>query len=108
MTSPSIEIPHHQCIASLQHCTVVDTPCFSTTPDTPPGPPADVDIPVHLDESCLTEKDREQVQQMLTKWKDVFAFTSTELGCAKCVKHKIVLTDSVPFKARPCTIPPAI
>ena len=63
-------------------------------------PPDDVHIPVHLDEECLTDEELGMVQKTLQKWKKVFAFTKTELGCAKGVQHRIVLTDDVPFKER--------
>ena len=116
LTSRTVEIPRRQRVATLQHASVLDSSSSiadaesqsQLDPQPEPEPPGDVDIPVHLDDTVITDDEKEQVQQMLQKWKNVFAFSSTELGCAKGVKHRMVLTDDVPFKDRPRRIPPAM
>ena len=66
-------------------------------------------IPVHIDEENLTEEELNLVHSTLVKWNEVFAFSKTELGCAKGeFKHKINLTDNVPFKERPRRVPPSM
>ena len=74
-----------------------------------PEPQKEVtEIPVHLEEPSLTHEDTELVKQLLLKWQDVFAFASNELGLAKGAKHRIILTDDVPFKEQPRRIKPGM
>ena len=64
-------------------------------------------IPVNLDDTDLTQDEKSEVYELLQRYSDVFAFTKSELGTAKGVKHSIRLTDSQPFKDRPRRLPPA-
>ena len=105
VTARSMEIPRRQRVAVLQQSTVLEP--SQSSPQLEPQV-EESGIPVHLDESCVSEGEKEQVQQMLCKWREVFAFTSSELGLAKGVKHRIVLSDPVPFKDRPRRIPPGM
>lgn len=66
------------------------------------------DVPVNLDDTDLTEEQKADVQELLRRYSDVFAFSKSELGTAKGVKHSIRLTDPTPFKDRPRRIPPAL
>ena len=119
LAARSIEIPPGQRIASLQHSTILDATGLSKdtalvhgVANSEPSLEKDLlsvkEIPVHLEESTLTEAQKEEVQKTLLKWRDVFAFTSTELGKAKDIRHKIVLTDNQPFKDRTRRIPPGM
>ena len=118
LTARSIELPPRQRVASLQHSTILETPGPSKNNPLVRFQHLDSsseqdllgvkEIPVHLEESTLTPAEKEEVQKMLLNWKDVFAFSPTELGKAKGVKHKIVLKDNVPFKDRPRRIPPGM
>ena len=50
---------------------------------------------------------QQAAKNLMLKYKDLFALTSTELGNSRTVKHKIQLTDPIPFKERYRTIAPA-
>ena len=65
------------------------------------------DVPVNLEDTDLTEDQKQEVLDLLKTYSDVFAFSKSELGTAKGLKHGIKLTDSTPFKDRPRRIPPA-
>ena len=119
----TIEIPRRQKIATLHHIKViqdqvdsyssqVNTSSSQEKPspsqDTTPGQPNPGHIPVDVDEANLTEEEKKMVQDTLQKWRKVFAFSKTELGCAKDVEHHILLKDDVPFKERPRRIPPSM
>ena len=117
LAAHSIEIPPRQKLASLQHSKILEAPGPSKhsslsnkqeDKSLEQDLPSVKEIPVHMEDANLTEAQREEVQQMLLKWKDVFTFSPTELGKAKDVKHKIVLNDNQPFKDRPRRIPPGM
>ena len=100
----TISIPARQQVASLHTGAILEPNCHQTQEN-----PAEItEIPVHLDEPSLTSEQKNKVQKTLLKWKDVFAFSPMELGTAKGVKHRIKLTDDVPFKERPRRIPPGM
>ena len=56
--------------------------------------------------SDLTTDQTSSLQQLLTKWKDVFSLGDTDLGRTSIVEHKINLHDPTPFKERHRRIPP--
>ena len=47
-----------------------------------------------------------EVRDLLAEFHDVFALENNELGRTSLVKHKIKLTNEVPFKERPRRVPP--
>ena len=53
-----------------------------------------------------SEKLKVEVRDLLAEFHDVFALEDNELGCTSQVKHKIKLTNEVPFKERPRRVPP--
>ena len=77
-----------------QQC-VGDTECSN-----PPG--------LDLDDSVLTQEQKQQVRQFLTKWDGIFSKGPTDLGCAKLVEHEIHLENDRPFKEPYRRIPPAL
>ena len=77
-----------------QQC-VGDTEC-----SIPPG--------LDLDDSVLTQEQKKQVRQFLTKWDGIFSKGPTDLGCAKLVEHEIHLENDRPFKEPYRRIPPAL
>ena len=105
ITARTIEIPVRQRVASLKTGVILDT---SSQPATSIEPSLMEKIQVNLDESNITEEQREKVQELLQRWHKVFAFSSTELGKAEGVEHHIRLTDDVTFKDKPRRIPPGM
>ena len=47
-----------------------------------------------------------KLQELLTKWQDVFSVTEFDLGRTSLVEHRIDLEDEAPFKQRHHRIPP--
>ena len=75
VTSRTIEIPARQKVAWLQSATILET---SGTESQLPALDEIKEIPVDLDKDVLTDDEEvEKVKEMLLKWKDVFASTST-------------------------------
>lgn len=66
-------------------------------------PPAPFDI--HTD--GLTQDQQNQIQALLTKYKDVFAYTADQLGRCSIVKHTIDTGDNAPIRLRPYRTTPA-
>ena len=56
----------------------------------------------------LTESQAQEVQSILLKWKNVFSLHDMDLGLTGHVEHRIRLTDDVPFKEKPRSIPPSM
>ena len=61
---------------------------------------------VHVDESQMDAGQVEKLDQLLFKYKCVFAAEEQELGCATGVEHEIHLTSDVPIKLPYRHIPP--
>ena len=55
---------------------------------------------VDLDKSCLTDKEKKQVMDMLYKYKDAFSFRD-ETGTCPNIEEEIDVTDKSPFFIRP-------
>lgn len=120
MTDHEVQIPKLQKIATIQPARVIDhnisasrevpsqeVPEKKGVETSSPGSSQPRDVPVNLDDTDLTEEQKTEVMELLRKYSDVFAFSKSELGTAKGVKHSIRLTDPHPFKDRPRRIPPA-
>ena len=56
----------------------------------------------------LTDEQLKQGQELLHQFRDVFSTSDTDIGHTTAVKHRIDLTDEVPFKQRHRRIPPAL
>ena len=67
-------------------------------------------LPEGIDLGCsnLTTDQKEQLQQYLFKWKDIFSKGITDLGNCDLVKHNIKLSDETTFKEPHRRIPPAL
>ena len=44
------------------------------------------------------EVEQEQARELLLKWKQLFSYTSLDLGRTALIKHQIEVTDWMPFK----------
>ena len=51
-------------------------------------------------------EERSQVFSLLHKWKDIFSTGDTDVGRTDVIKHKINLTDEIPFREAHRRIPP--
>ena len=52
------------------------------------------------------ESEQKQARELLLKWKHLFAHSNLDLGKTTLIKHKIQLTDKMPFKEHYLHIPP--
>ena len=59
-----------------------------------------------FDFSHLPEDEVCELKEFLSKHRDIFALSTTELGCTDVVTHKIELNDETPFKEKIRPIPP--
>ena len=44
------------------------------------------------------EPEQEQARELLLKWQHLFAYSNLDLGKTALIKHKIEVTDQMPFK----------
>ena len=51
---------------------------------------------IDLEKSCLTEKEKKQVMEMLYKYKEVFSLNN-EIGTSPNIEVEIDITDKSPF-----------
>ena len=58
---------------------------------------------VDLDKSCLTDREKKQVMDMLYKYKDIFSLRD-EIGTCPNIEAEIDVTDKSPFFIRPCHV----
>jgi hypothetical protein len=107
LTSRSIEIPAKQKVAGIQGCYTISAETHGQFLQVPTQTNT-AEIPVKFDDPSLTGEELQYAKQRLNNFRDVFAFSPTELGTAKGIKHTIKLSDEVPFKDRPRRIPPSM
>lgn len=62
---------------------------------------------LHLSDS-LKPAERAQIESLVTKYADCFAWTDTDLGFTDRVKHRIYLTDDHPIKQPYRRVPPSV
>lgn len=67
----------------------------------------DIDA-LNINTDNLTRDQYDAVRELLAKNRDVFAWSSNDLGHVTTVKHCIELTDGSPFSQRCRRIPPAM
>ena len=60
----------------------------------------------NFDVSHLPEDEVGELKLFLSKHRDIFALSTTEMGCTDVVTHKIELVDETPFKEKIRPIPP--
>ena len=63
---------------------------------------------LNLEDSLLSEKEKEDVYKFLSEWKDIFSQNDLDIGFTSLVKHTINLVDETPFKQRHRRIPPSM
>ena len=54
-----------------------------------------------LSDSCLNDVQKEQLNQLLTEYSDIFATHPHDLGHTYLASHKILVDHSVPIKQHP-------
>ena len=65
-------------------------------------------VDINIDDSVLTSKQKEKVQQFLSGWSQVFSQGPTDLGWTNIIEHEIHLTVEHPFKEPFRKISPAL
>jgi hypothetical protein len=99
-TEEPLRISRNTVVAELQQITI---------PEADPTAVPDLlrQCGVHANDNLTSDQLRE-VQEMINSYVDVFSVSDLDLGHTDLVKHRIELSDPVPFKERPRRIPPAM
>ena len=63
---------------------------------------------IDFNDSSLSEVEKQQAKQFLSKWQHIFSQGPLDLGHTRTVKHEIHLEDETPFKQPYRHIPPAL
>ena len=58
---------------------------------------------INLDKSCLTDREKNQVMDMLFRYKDTFSLRD-EIDTCPNIEVEIVVTDKSPFFIKPCHV----
>ena len=105
-----VEIPPKSLLCSLNSVNEVDswTPDSSQKQDQKPTSASIEDLGIKIEGENLTEDQLLRAKQVLGNWSSIFSTSPTDLGRTDTVKHKINLTDDVPFKDTYRRIPPGL
>lgn len=103
VTTQSIKIHPRTIIAEIQPVSIE----ASQENDDESEQHQDIDA-LNINTDNLTRDQYDAVRELLAKNRDVFAWSSNDLGHVTTVKHCIELTDDSPFKQRCRRIPPAM
>ena len=60
----------------------------------------------NLDKTELTNKEQNQVKELLSKYKDIFSLDEYDIGHMDTIQHNSYLSDDVSVKQRHWRIPP--
>lgn len=60
--------------------------------------PSETNFKISLDNTNLSEEQKQEVQNFLSKWDHIFSKGSTDIGQTDVLEHEIHLTDNTPFK----------
>ena len=63
---------------------------------------------IEVDSKDLTSDELSRGLNIINKFKDIFSQSETDIGLTSSVKHRIELTNTVPFKQRHRRIPPSM
>lgn len=116
LSSKPVTIPGNSTIGELHMADSVpedaDSPCDSSA-DSSSSSPSEVDqVLDQFDfsemESQFSKEKVDAVKGLISKWHNIFSKDDMDLGRTDVVKHKIELSDDVPFKDRYRRIPPAM
>ena len=111
MAKRRIRIPPKQKIAYMVNHKVLDHKERKSKEDGPKEnekSPSNKPVKLNLEDTDLNERQKRQVQNLCNRYGDVFATKTVELGTAKGVKQKIVLSNNTPFQERARRIPPGM
>ena len=101
VTTRTITVSPNAILCELQPVSIADI-------DMPADNDHDVLSDVSLPTESLTEEQLQEGQRLLSRFRDVFSTSDTDIGHTDAVKHRIDLVDDVPFKQRHRRIPPAM
>ena len=117
-----VKIPPGAVLAKAYTAKDITTPLG---PDSHPGPhppswhaqchttedsrtiPKEVLAQIQLDNSALSERDKQRLTSLLHSHRDVFSTDDLDIGCTSAVRHRIQLTNETPFRESCRRIPPA-
>ena len=103
VTTSTFYIPPRATICELQPVTVDMTYQVSSTDNTE----GSIQDTLEIQTGGLSENETEEIEDLLTKHKDIFSTGETYIGHCTFVQHKINLTYEIPSKQRHRRIPPA-
>ena len=101
VTTRTITVSPNAILCELQPVSVADI-------DMPDVDDHDVLYDVTLPTDTLDKEQLEKGKQLLSRFRDVFSTSDTDIGHTDAVRHRIDLTDDTPFKQRHRRIPPAM
>ena len=61
-----------------------------------------------MNESKETKIEKQQIEELLDKFPEVFSQSETDIGCCKLIKHKIDVNGATPIRCRPYRTNPAM
>ncbi|MCW4250032.1 MAG: RNase H-like domain-containing protein [Candidatus Thiodiazotropha endolucinida] len=110
LSARAVEIPPKSLLCSLSSVNVVDswTPDSTQKQEHKSMATSLDDIGIKIDSDNLNADQLLRAKQVLGDWSHIFSTGPTDLGRTDAVKHKINLTDNVPFKDPYRRIPPAL
>jgi len=105
LTTNTVTISPKAIIAEIQPVDVDQTVLDDLNDDQPPED--ETFSKIHIEEELNAEK-KEMLMELLNKHKDIFSKGDTDIGHCDKIKHRIDLTDDVPFKVPYRRIPPSM
>ena len=109
ISSKAVQIPRRQKIAYMVNNAIVDPKSnIVSEKQNKEEENQGSQVKLNLKNTDLDEVQKSKVQDLCNKYTNIFAKKTVELGKAKGVKQKIVLTDDTPFQERARRIPPGM
>ena len=109
LSTSTIKVPPRSIVCSLSEVKVVDS--WSPEPEakTFEGPhDTSNGLGVKVNSENLSQEELGQVNNLLTKWDEIFSKSTTDIGNTDLIQHEIKLTDDIPFRETYRRIPPAM
>ena len=106
ITTRTVNIEPREIVCELQPVSVTDHDINGDV-DSTPAVKSLLDK-VNIADETLSPEQRAVLEQFVLDHADVFSMGDTDIGHTTAVKHKIELTDNMPFKQRHRRIPPAM
>ena len=105
ITTRTVTVNPHELLCELQPVTVQHLP---VTCDTELSHSSDVTDDIVLPAETLTLRQMDEVQVLLRDFKDIMSTSDIDIGHNTSVKHRIELSNELPFKQRYRKVPPSM